>query len=522
MAFVWGETYPSQKPSEIAEGFLREGSSFARDLNGSYVILLVDVTGDAVEIVTDRMGTRRVFASEASGGARVSTSLTALDTAFFPVDPIGVAWYLSNGVMHVGRTPYTGIRVLDRASVHEVTHHGIRSEPHWRLPFEASDPARDREEVLVELLRLSQQGVERCIADQPSLFLSLSGGWDSAALAAILARTLGVRDVICFSYASGPPEPGSDPWVAARVSERLGYRHEVIPSYSGDFIRHIRDNARLGQGMAHVCDEVDAWRTLETEVRGLSHPVLLTGEARHGDNPLREGGRARAGLYHPPGSMYPFDRIRWLRRLLPADTFDRFEAGVTLDNAHLQQRADQSGGGRGYFYVSARLPSVLLPWRQHFPGAYMTPRFPLLDYDLMDFLAALTVEMRRSYVFHEAVERAYPDVFEVPRATRAGYYFDIGTEVRSHAGALRDMIRSTPSRLDDLVPPSTLLRLIDRIEAEARLGHRLVHRGRRIALRARRAVRKRLSAPPHPGDDWWGADRVLRNLLVLREVLALR
>jgi hypothetical protein len=519
-AFVWGETHPHREPSEIANGFLQGGPSFARDLNGSYVILLVDTEEDSVEIVTDRMGTRRVFACEHGGSVRVSSSLAALDTAPFPVDLVGVAWYVSNGVMHMSRTPYEGVRALEPASVHALGLDGVQSRKHWRLPFEATASAVDRAELRAETLRLVQQAVERCVADRPSIFLSLSGGWDSVALAAILARSVGARDVACFSYASGTPEPGSDAWVAARVSERLGYRHEVIPSYDGDFIRHIRDNALMGQGVAHVCDEVDTWAALREQVQGLANPVLLTGEARHGNNPLREGGRARAGLYHPPGSMYPLHRIRWMRRYFPPGTFDRFEVGVTSDLARMQERADRSGGGLGYFYANARLPGVLLPWRQHFPGAYMTPRFPFLDYEMLDFMATLTVAVRRSYLFHEAMEAAYPDVFEIPRATAAGYYFDVGAEVRSHANALRDMIVSTTSRLDDVVPPSTLLRLIERVETDPRLRHRVARRGRRAVLRARRALRRRFSAPPRPSDDRWGADRVLRNLLVLREVLS--
>ena len=516
---LWGETNPSRTPDALAAELLEHGAESARAIDGSYVLLAVDHARDDVQVITDRFGTRRVFHAERGDGCLVSSSLSALPTDDYPLDPTGVAWYLSNGVIHCGHTAFDGIQVLRHASVHRLSGAGVDTVRHWLFPATGGEGPEDVRPWEDEYLRLCVRATEAAVAGTADVYLSLSGGWDSAGLLGILARDLGRQDVRCFSYAQGPVEPGTDAWAAREMARRVGYEHEVLQAYDGDLVSHILENARLGEGVAHVCDEVDAWRALEGRVDAVADPVLLAGEHRHGNSVIRiekRGKRARA-----PGKVRPFTVLAWMAPLFPSETYERFADLVGRERDKTFEIAAALDQDFGYHYVNHRMPTTLLPWRAHFPGRFMTPRYPYLANPAVDFIASIPRSVWRSQLFH-AVERVYPDVFDVPRATTAGYYISLSEEVRTHADRLRELVAETDSRLDDMVPPSVALGLIRMIEEELSTGSRVKRKGRHVRLKVTEAGKKLVGAELAAPGSRLSSGRALRNLLVLRQSLAKR
>jgi len=145
----------------------------------------------------------------------------------------------------------------------------------------------------------------------------------------------------------------------------------------------------------------------------------------------------------------------------------------------------------------------------------------LLDYDIVDLMATLPQEVRRNFLFHRAVERAYPTTFGIPRASSSGYQFNLTEAVRTHADALVDMINGTESRLDELVPPEVLIALVDRVRRDNAPAAKLRRRSQRIAQQVGDGLTHLLSGPAAPARTI-KAPRVIRNLLVLREALTRR
>ncbi len=500
-------------PAAVARRYLEMGRDFARDLNGSFALLVVDRVMDRVMVVTDRLGSQRVLHGIKAGSHWVGSDVSVLPTERFRIDPVGVAWCLANGVAHAGRTPYDGIRALARASIHHVKSDGIESTRYWDVsPSPDGIGAEDRE-MEEELVRRLIRAVRRQLADEPDPFLSLSGGWDSATIAGLFADAAGVERVRCFSYAHGRAKPGSDPFVARQLAEALGYEHRMYQSYHGSMVRHIRSNARLGRGTAHPVDEVHAWEALAEDARGAHNPVLFVGDHYLGDNAFRR-------IYHgrrAPGKMREFHRVRWLAPHLPRGMYQAFVEGVGED---IEEVRDAAGPGRsrGYYFLDQRFPNTLVPWRRQFPGRFMKVRWPLMDYELLDWTQMISLEQRASCIYQRSVEKALPRVFQVPRARTHGYVVDLRHESSSQAHQLRHAAAEVDSRLDEVLPSELGATLVDLVVQDGGALGKLRRRvGRRLG-QAQVTWRRKLGLVPI--GTRVARHRVLRNYLILREALA--
>ena len=488
------------------------GAGFARDLNGTFSLLVVDRAMDELFLVTDRVATRRLFHAIEDGRHWVGSDVSVLPTARFGIDPVGVAWYLVNGVAHDGRTPYDGIRALRRASIHRVTPSGLESDQYWDLHFPDAGAPFDEIALREELVHGLRRAVARRVSDQPDLHLSLSGGWDSTTLAGLLADDVGFTGLRCFSYVYGDPAPGSDPFIAKNLAATLGYTHRLYQSYRNDMVAHIRTNARMGRGLAAPVDEAHAWEALERDVQGMANPVLFVGDHYLGDNALRQ---QRWGDHQPLGNMRQFHRLRWLAPHLPQSTYRHFLEGVATDIREITERAGPRAWG--YLFFDQRLSNTLVAWRQSCPGRFMKVRWPLLDYDLLNWISRVPPDFLATCPYQTTAEKMFPRGFRVPRATHLGYYPPLLLHAREQADRLRALALERDSRLDEILPPDLGSTLVDLVVAEGAPWHRLSHTAGRGVSRIQVRLRKRLRLAATGRTV--SKHRALRRYLILREAL---
>ncbi len=517
-ALLFGELFNDEvrDARAVAAAYEKRGDAIARDLNGSFIIVLVDPERDRVSVVSDRANFRRAFHAPTANEHWFASSLWDLPTHRFRIDPVGVAWYVSNGVVHAGRTPYSGVRALTRASVHDVGPRGVGSQGYWEYGFVVPDRPVDDGAALDELWERLVAGVRRRCPGDSAPWLSLSGGYDSTAIALILSREARVGDVRCLSYAREGARPDSDAHAAARLARTLGYRHAIYDSYAGDLLTHIRDNARLGEGVAHRCDEVDAWTEAGSAAEGLGLPSLFVGDHLLGDAPER---RERTRARKPPGGLLPFESVSWMRSVLPGAVHRTFAEGVRSDMEELRARSAHLGDrDRGFFYLDQRLGGTVFPWRQRFAGPSFSVRWPLMDNDVLDYMSSLPNSLRATHVYHRTLRRAFPEVYARPRAARAGYYLDLPHEITAHHDRLRARLEETASRLDDLLAPDVSLTLLRRIRrGEGAMG-RLAARGSRVHRRVARAYRAWRATSDGTGATS-SLPETLRRIMILREAL---
>ena len=137
----------------LLERYLDEGLEFAKDVNGSFAILLVDKRIDQIVLITDRLNTREVFSSKYKGSHWLSTALTyhlhPIDD--LKLDPIGVAFYLTNRKIPNDHTLFAGIRALERACVHTFTEYGFQPNRYWYYDLNESRAGVDEKTLQADL-----------------------------------------------------------------------------------------------------------------------------------------------------------------------------------------------------------------------------------------------------------------------------------------------------------------------------------------------------------------------------------
>ena len=524
-----GETYDKadNQASNLAQRFADHGIGCAKEIHGSFATLVVDRRHDRVALITDRLNSRRIFASRVAGGFCLSAIQSDQPWESFKLDPIGVAWYLTNRIVGNSRTLLSGVSVLRRASVHEFKGDSLEASPYWQYEFLRPPTRVNKEEMAAELRTLLICAVRRRLYDEPDVFLSLSAGYDATGLLGILACDVQVPGVQCFSYEHGPPAPGSDADRSKCMAELVGYGHETVESYDGDFVQHLRDNALMGlrKNLSWYCAEEAAWKRLARHFAAAKRPAVFVGDECFGwrKYALSDFRDVLASL-----QIYDSDAVSWFLPLLPQQSQAELVDGLAGDLEHLQSDAARFAPGdwhdaKDYLYLDQRLGNMILPWREAFIPPGVAVRSPLLDNDILDFTRRLPPAWRLAKrLYRQTITLMYPKLFAVQRSSTSGnYYLNLREEFAANAEEVRRLIDSQSSRLDDLVPPDVLKHLLKQVlegRATSVDGGTKGSRAGTVRDFVRRKTKRFI--PSKPGLPKAEPANLLMRLLVLRISLA--
>jgi len=398
----------------LLERYLDKGLEFAKDVNGSFAILLVDMRTDQIFLITDRLNTREVFSSKYKGSHWLSTALTYhLHPVDDPkLDPVGIAFYLTNRMIPNDRTLFAGIRALERACAHTLTEDGLQTKRYWSYDLNEARAGVGEKILQADLSDLLIEGVRKRLSDNPKVILSLSAGYDSTGILGLLHK-LQVPDVECFSYANGDPEPNSDPYIARDMARQLGYNHTVVPGYQDALPEMLNSNAELGQNLAAIVYEVDAWKELSSWFSSTQQGALFVGETPWGNLrtlPLRSNLDVIRRFYRGITGM------PWLSRVLPHQEYTVLEQAMSQGYSETINRCpptDDYQKRSTYLYLDQGRRK-LLTWRENFAGPFISVRSPLLDNDIIEFMAAVPMSLvRNNHLYESTVTKNVSRPFQV-------------------------------------------------------------------------------------------------------------
>jgi hypothetical protein len=203
----------------------RGARELARDLQGLFALLIVDLRSRCVHVVTDRCGSLHVFFRKLANGYVVSTSSAALalcGAARF--DPVAVHEFIGTGIVYEDRSLWLDVMKVGPATVLTLDGNTAQSQAYWQFADVRTESLGLDEAVeatyhgLVEVLKALP------IASQP-LMSDLTGGYDSRFLLAGLLEA-GRPFMTTVSGSQGHP----DVTVAARIASELSLPHQHVVS----------------------------------------------------------------------------------------------------------------------------------------------------------------------------------------------------------------------------------------------------------------------------------------------------
>jgi asparagine synthase (glutamine-hydrolysing) len=507
------------------ERYLSKGlEEFARSLNGTFVLVIVDDRKDVVHVITDRLGFRKVFFRRIRGDIYLasSPSLVPADA----IDPVGALTYLSNSFIFSGRTVRADVRALDRAAIHRISRTGVSSSSYWQYDFPGAEDDADVETALLECAELMRQAVRRRIpSGHGRIFVSLSGGIDSrAVLGCLLESVDDRRRIMAFSYGAQTDE---DVVIAQEVAKHAGVEHRNM-EFSGDLESTIRKNAALGEGLVSFYTHgIDALVQLANDFT--ENDVLFVGETptQRGsstfadqDDVLVRGTEIRSPMKVPAYFSYGEYSAQDLQ-----ETVDRDIADLKRRISPMKNLQD----ARDFLFLDQRTSNMLLPWREFLAGRFITVCDPFLDNDILDFYRLHSRAFRHDKSLHRiATQRMFPELCQLGFAARSGVENSaVHAQIVSKYTTLERLVYGFPSGLDALLPPAVVSIALRETYQSMRLdGMKMPALLRSLADKARRRhLKRKLSrkigrtrdvTPPCLGPEQ------IERLLTLRLLLALQ
>jgi hypothetical protein len=298
-----------------------------------------------------------------------------------------------NGFFPFGLTPRRSIRRL--LPNHVLNLETGRVRRHW--PPTAIAPARQPQQALEEIAELLQGTVEAVIAAGHRPFLSLTAGYDSRVLLALLRRHLDAVDWFTWELPDAAAE--RDVGLAVQLASALSLHHTVIPFRPAERYEQSRWLYRSGLAVG--------------ELRGMSlaTTVEAMGASRYYMPALgSEAGRARFWRRrdHKASRLRARDLLARLDlpahpRLLAAAR--RWLGGLTIDDSlqvldllHIEQRLGCWAGVTAY--GDANGPVRIQPFSNR---------------RIFELMLSLPAEMRRQDAIPQAlIRRFWPELLAFP------------------------------------------------------------------------------------------------------------
>jgi asparagine synthetase B (glutamine-hydrolysing) len=279
----------------------RRGDEARRTLHGAYVLVTLNVERGLIGLSRDHLGAR-TLAYARSGpnmlfAEHIADLLTLLPSTPPPDRQTVVNW-LERRSVPLGRSLFTGIAQVPPGHLLELgPRHTVLREfwlPRYREPL-----AKDRDEAAALVTAAAFAAVTRSVADLSHVGLRLSGGIDSACVAAALAADPAPRQVTAFAR-TFPDYPDTDESALITDTARVTGIPVVAMPYSDTpvFPRALDyiERWRLPPGSPNGA----IWRALMAEASVVGVDGMLDGEGgdeRFGLAPYLIADRLRSGRF---------------------------------------------------------------------------------------------------------------------------------------------------------------------------------------------------------------------------------
>jgi asparagine synthase (glutamine-hydrolysing) len=204
----------------LAAGWERLGDGVVAEIGGEFALVLW--AGERGVVARDRLGARPLFVAQTRGALLFASevrNLLALLPARPGPDAVAVSHWLARTIPPGQRTLYEGVSALAPGHMVVLDRDGWRSRPHWR-PRHSPPRQLGAAEAAAELRAGLAQAVERSLEGAGRPAVMLSGGLDSAAVAAAARRLRPAAPPAAYSVVF-PHDPAVDE--SARIGRVRGW-----------------------------------------------------------------------------------------------------------------------------------------------------------------------------------------------------------------------------------------------------------------------------------------------------------
>lgn len=420
--------------------YQEKGLSFLDEVRGMFGLVLWDRRRNVLVMARDHFGVKPLYYNRNRQRVVFASEIKALFSD--PACPRRVAWdealtsptLTSSPALDTSAptTWFEGVESVPAATIIEIdlADGATREHRYWTPPDFMGDPSfaeRDDRDVIAEFRELLADSVRDCATADASIGLFLSGGVDSAAVAALAAGTASLET---FTVLNGSTIANEDATFARRVADSLGVPNHQILFEASHIPTAMEWKRLLWLTEMPTCGPEQYYKhELHRHVRA-QHPGIkgmLLGAAADefcgGYSVLASGGQGWNGFMTALGDMDRRARLQSGPRALNV-WWEGAEAGLLSEDA-LNIRHDQHGRDPYALFVAAKMRDVTQYncWHEDrtAAGTGIEARVPFLDRRLFELVAAIPPERRERLLWDKAIVREAvgdllpPDVVNRPK-----------------------------------------------------------------------------------------------------------
>ena len=323
-----GHSLRSHSDGEVIPHLYEElGPSFVERLNGIFGIAIWDEREGALHLMRDKFGVKPLYWSHVGGRLSFGSELKALlvdESLPRDIDLKAIDEYLTFRFVPAPRTLFEHVRKLPPASILTSTAAGVETGRYWTGAPTAD--RRDADALVDEYAAAFERAVARQMMSDRPMGVMLSGGIDSAAFTAVMAKHS--PQVRTFSVGfSGGGEGTNEVPLAAETARLFGAQHEHTIVDPEEY------RERLPDSLLTLEEPVGSTSALAVRfVAALMKPnvpVALTGQGA--DEPLGGYGR-HLGVKLASGLRKAGPLVRPLAKLADRAPSEQLRRGLaTLD-----------------------------------------------------------------------------------------------------------------------------------------------------------------------------------------------
>ncbi len=508
-----GHVFKSDSDSEVVvHGYEEYGDGIIAKLTGMVALAIWDSRRERLLIARDRAGKKPLlYRRLPDGGVAFASEIQALAKGF-PEAPLtpdlgAIDEFLTLQYVPSPRTVYKEIFKLPAASfaVFE-KNRDPKVEAYWAKPTGPTLEG-DEEELSRELLRLLEKSVKRRLMSDVPLGAFLSGGIDSSAIVALMARGSS-QPVKTFSI--GFPDEGDSELKWARlVAERYSTEHheEVVTPDIADLVKasvhHHGEPFADSSAIATFClarmtkkhvtvalsgdgsDETFAGYTRYKTARlAHFHDVL----PRSAQAAFRVAAGAVAGIAAPhvagfvdhlgdgEAVRYPYIMCQFtpeekehlylpdMRAVMTTTTAQRFEnrLGESSHRSPIGRLIDLDWWTYMVDDINVKVDMASM-------AHALEVRCPFLDTDVVEFAARLPGKMLMRFQGKRLLRRAIRDIVPKPilRRRKRGFGLPLRRWMKQDlAGMVKDVLLDKTARERGLFDPREVSRIIDSLDSD--------------------------------------------------------
>ncbi|HEU5141807.1 MAG TPA: asparagine synthase (glutamine-hydrolyzing) [Solirubrobacterales bacterium] len=507
-----GHRFATRSDSEVVvHAYEQWGEDFVGRLNGIFAFALWDERRQRLVAARDPFGVKPLY--WAVDGSRIGVAseigaLMAAGLATPAVDPIALEHYLAWRFTPAPRTIFAGVSKLPPATLLTADRSGIATRSYRSSPGEPLE-GRSADDLADELVDRFTEAVGRQMMSDVPYGAFLSGGVDSAAIAAAMRRTV---DQAPLTFTIGFPGHGDEldeRAAAAEAARAIGTNHHATEMQELDFSRELAECVRsleepIGSASAPAALQLSRFASgfVKVVLSGQGADEPLGGYERHQAASVLGMTEALPGFAARPAialadAVPRNERLKRAARLLGAPPgVDRVLQVFEISDAGLRARLTRGPGAEAaaerrelasgllgdlgtrhdpleqalYLDTHMFLPDCLLVYGDKTSMASgLEQRVPFLDVELMRFVERIPARLRvrrlrRKWLYRKALPAL------VPAATLARKKHPFATPyddwLRSSLGTELERIYAPGAAAAELIDPDAVSDLV----AEHRRG----------------------------------------------------